>query len=440
MNRLDIQQIKTFLTEEIWRVTEDEVSRKRGILYNAIKIVTLSVREFIQGGVVNKASALTYSTLLASIPILAILFAIARGFGFSNLLEDQFRSGLEGQVMTAETILSFIDSYLNHHAKSGIFIGVGLIMLFYTVLLLTYNMERTFNSIWQVKKPRSLYRKMTDYFSMLLLLPLLILLSSGISIFMSTFMKNMQEFTLLAPLVKFLVRLTPFLLTWGMFTALYIFMPNTKVKFKYAVFPGILAGSAFQAFQYIYIGSQIWVSRYNAIYGSFAAIPMFLLWTQISWSICLYGAQLCYVAQNLRNFSFSKETENISRRYHDFLCILIMSLICKRFQTNKTPYTAETLSDEHKIPIRLTTTILYELQDLHLIHATPIENEDKEMGYLPAIDINQMNVGMLLNRLDETGSEAFKIDRSRYNATWEALTKAREDFYENTAKILLKDL
>lgn len=439
MNKLDINQIKTFLMDDIWRVTDDEVSKKKGMIYNAIKIATLSVREFTQGRVVNKASALTYNTLLAIIPILAILFAIARGFGFANLLEDQFRSGLEGQALTAETILSFIDSYLSH-AKSGIFIGVGLIMLFYTVLLLTYNMERTFNSIWQVKKQRSLYRKITDYFSMLLLLPLLILLSSGISIFMSTFIKNMEEFALLAPLVKFLVRLTPFVLTWGMFTALYIFMPNTKVKLKYAIFPGILAGTSFQAFQYLYIGSQIWVSRYNAIYGSFAAIPMFLLWTQISWSICLYGAQLCYVAQNLRNFSFSKETENISRRYHDFLCILIMSLICKRFQTDLPPYTAESLSDEHKIPIRLTTTILYELQDLHMIHETPMEDEDEEMGYLPAVDINRMNVGMLLNRLDEAGSEAFKIDRSRYNAPWEALTKAREDYYESTEKVLLKDL
>lgn len=438
MNKLDINQIKTFLLTDIWRVTDDEVSKKRGMLYNAIKIATLSVREFIQGRVVNKASALTYNTLLAIIPILAILFAIARGFGFANLLEDQFRSGLEGQAITAETILSFIDSYLSH-TKSGIFIGVGLIMLFYTVLLLTYNIESTFNSIWQVKKQRNLYRKITDYFSMLLLLPLLILLSSGISIFMSTFLKNIEEFTLLAPIIKFLVRLTPFVLTWSMFTALYIFMPNTKVKFKYAIFPGILAGSAFQAFQYLYIGSQIWVAGYNAIYGSFAAIPMFLLWTQISWSICLYGAQLCYVAQNLRNFSFSKETENISRRYHDFLCILIMSLICKRFQTDTVPYTAETLSDEHKIPIRLTTTILYELQDLHLIHET-LENEDEEIGYLPAIDINRMNVGMLLNRLDEAGSEAFKIDLSKYNTHWDALTKAKEDYYENTEKVLLKDL
>ena len=438
MNKLDINQIKAFLLEDIWRVTDDEVSKKRGMIYNAIKIVTLSIKEFTERRIVNKASALTYNTLLAIIPILAILFAIARGFGFANLLEDQFRSGLEGQALTAETILSFIDSYLSH-AKSGIFIGVGLIMLFYTVLLLTYNMERTFNSIWQVKKPRSLYRKMTDYFSMLLLLPLLILLSSGISIFMSTFLKNIEEFALLAPIVKFLVRLTPFVLTWGMFTALYIFMPNTKVKIKYAILPGILAGSAFQAFQYLYIGSQIWVSRYNAIYGSFAAIPMFLLWTQISWSICLYGAQLCYVAQNLRNFSFSKETENISRRYHDYLCILIMSLICKRFQTDQPPYTAESLSDEHKIPIRLTTTILYELQDLHMIYETPTE-DDEEMAYLPSVDINRMNVAMLLSRLDTAGSEAFKIDRDRYIAAWEALSKAREDYYESTGKILLKDL
>ena len=439
MNKLDINQIKTFLLEDIWRVTDDEVSKKKGMFYNAIKIVTLSIKEFTERRIVNKASALTYNTLLAIIPILAILFAIARGFGFANLLEDHFRSGMEGQAFTAETILSFIDSYLSH-AKSGIFIGVGLIMLFYTVLLLTYNMERTFNSIWQVKKPRSLYRKMTDYFSMLLLLPLLILLSIGISIFMSTFLKNFEEFTLLAPIVKFLVRLTPFILTWGMFTALYIFMPNTKVKFKFAILPGILAGTAFQFFQYIYIGSQIWVSRYNAIYGSFAAIPMFLLWTQISWSICLYGAQLCYVAQNLRNFSFSKETENISRRYHDYLCILIMSLICKRFQTDNPPYTAESLSDEHKIPIRLTTTILYELQDLHMIHETPVEDDDEEMAYLPAVDINQMNVAMLLRRLDKDGSEAFKIDRERYHAPWEALTQAREDYYESTGKILLKDL
>lgn len=440
MNKAKLKGLQSFLKDDIWRVTEDEVSKSRGILYNAIKIATLSVREFTQGRVINKASALTYSTLLSIIPILAILFAIARGFGFSNLLESQFRGGMmEGRSAAAETILNLIDSYLVH-AKSGVFIGIGLIMLFWTIINLTYNIERTFNYIWQVKKPRTLYRKMTDYFSIFLLLPLLIVLSSGLTIFMTTIMKSMEDFVLLAPIMKFFVGLIPFVLTWCMFIGLYVFMPNTKVKIKYAIIPGIIAGTAFQAFQYLYIGSQIWVSRYNAIYGSFAAIPMFLLWAQISWSICLYGAELCYVAQNLKNYSFSKETANISRRYHDFLCILIMSLICKRFETEEPPYTAETLSDEHKIPIRLTKNILYELQDMRMIYETPDESDDESTAYLPSVDINRMNVAMLLNRLDVAGSEAFKIDRERYSVPWEALGKAREEYYQSTSKILLKDL
>ena len=156
--------------------------------------------------------------------------------------------------------------------------------------------------------------------------------------------------------------------------------------------------------------------------------------------ICLYGAELCYVAQNLRNYSFSKETANISRRYHDFLCILIMSLICKRFETEETPYTAETLSDEHKIPIRLTKKILYELQDMHMVYETSMDGDDESIGYLPSVDINRMNVAMLLNRLDIAGTEAFKIDRERYSGPWEALTNAREEYYKSTSKILLKDL
>lgn len=273
MNKEKLKGLQSFLKDDIWRVTEDEVSKSRGILYNAIKIATLSVREFTQGRILNKASALTYSTLLSIIPILAILFAIARGFGFSNLLETQFRSGLEGQSAAAETILGLIDSYLVH-AKSGIFIGVGLVMLFWTILSLTYNIERTFNYIWQVKKPRTLYRKMTDYFSILLLLPLLIVLSSGLTIFMSTMVKNMEDFVLLAPLMKFLVRLIPFILTWAMFTGLFVFMPNTKVKLKYAIIPGIIAGTAFQAFFNTCISAVRY--GYQGTMQSMVASPPFL--------------------------------------------------------------------------------------------------------------------------------------------------------------------
>jgi len=216
-----------FITYDIWRITENEVNNTTFALYNIIKTITLSVRRFTEDRISNKASALTYSTLLSIVPILAILFAVARGFGFDGLMEDQVRKGFEGQDVAANAILKFVDSYLVQ-TKSGVFIGVGLVLLLWSVVNLTENIEGTFNQIWMVKKPRSLYRKITDYFSMFLLLPILIVVSGGLSIFMTTMLKELDYFMLLTPVLKFLVRLIPFVLTWFMFTALYIFIPNTR--------------------------------------------------------------------------------------------------------------------------------------------------------------------------------------------------------------------
>lgn len=429
-----------FLTYDIWRITEDEVTRTTFSVYNIIKTIYLCINRFTKDRIVNKASALTYSTLLAIVPILAIVFAIARGFGFDNLMENQIISGFGGPTETTTVILQFVNSYLSQ-TKSGIFIGVGLVMLLWSVLNLINNMEITFNRIWQVKKARSMYRKITDYFSMLLLIPILLVLSGGISIFMSTMLKNVEDFTLLAPIGKFLVRLIPFALTWFMFTGLYVFMPNTKVKLKHALISGILAGTAHQVFQFLYISSQLWVSRYNAIYGSFAALPMFLLWLQISWTICLFGAELTYAGQNIRNFSFDKDTRNISRRYRDFISILIMSLIAKRFEKNDSPYTAEEISEECQIPIRLTQKALYELQEINLLHEVVTDEKSEDIAYQPSMDINKLNVALLLDRLDTHGSEDFKIDKdNEFSAQWKALLQAREEYYENASKVLLKDL
>ena len=429
-----------FLTYDIWRITEDEVTKTTFSLYNIIKTIYLCINRFTKDRLVNKASALTYSTLLAIVPILAIVFAIARGFGFDNLMESQIVKGFGGPSETTEVIFQFVNSYLSQ-TKSGIFIGIGLIMLLWTVLNLINNMEITFNRIWQVKKARSMYRKITDYFSMFLLMPILIVVSGGLSIFVGTMLKSMADFVLLAPILKFLIRLIPFVLTWLMFTGLYIFMPNTKVKFKHALISGILAGSAYQAFQFLYISSQLWVSKYNAIYGSFAALPMFLLWLQISWTICLFGAELTYAGQNIRNFSFDRDTQNISRRYRDFISILIMSLIAKRFENNETPYTAEEISEEHRIPIRLTNQILYQLQEIHLIHEVVTDQKSEDIAYQPSIDINQLNVALLLDRLDTYGSEDFKVDKDEeFSEQWKVLLDSREEYYKKASKVLLKDL
>lgn len=429
-----------FVTYDIWRITENEVTKRKYSLYTIIKTIYLCIHRFTTDRLADKASALTYSTLLAIVPILAILFAIARGFGFSSLMEHQLRSGFGGSPETTETILSFVDSYLSQ-TKGGIFIGIGLVMLLWTVINLVSSIEITFNRIWQVKKERSMYRKITDYFSMLLLMPILIVISGGLSLFMSTMLKEMEDFVLLGPMLKFLIQLIPFVLTWLMFTGLYAYMPNTKVKLKHALISGVLAGTAYQAFQFLYISSQLSVSRYNAIYGSFAALPLFLLWLQISWTICLFGAQLTYAGQNIRNFSFDKDTQNISRRYRDFISILIMSLIAKRFEQNATPYTAELISEENHIPIRLTNQTLYRLQEIDLIHEVVTDEKSTDIAYQPSMDINQLNVAVVLDRLDSYGSENFKIDREEeFSEEWRVLVESREEYYKKASKVLLKDL
>ena len=421
MPKLQIDKWKKFFQKELWIADEEKYPPIIRSIIKAIRIIILSTEQFNSNRIVVRASALTYSTLLSIIPILAILFAIARGFGFDSILEGLFRDNMSSHQ--AELVITWINSYLQH-AKSGVFIGVGVVMLLWTILILTDNIERSFNMIWQVKRPRTVFRKITDYFSMILLLPLLIVFSSGLSIFMTTFMKEMESFALLAPIMKFFIQLLPYAIIWAMFIGLFIFIPNTKVKLSHAIMPGIVAGSAFQLFQYIYINSQIWVSNYNAIYGSFAAIPMFLLWTQISWSICLFGAEMNYVSQNLESFKYGKESKNISRRYHDFFCTIILSKICKRFDKGEDPYTAEEISKENKIPIRLTKDILYELQDLQLIYEGVKEKEkSEEICYLPGMATNKLTLGIMLSKLDSKGFEDFNIDKRQYSSAWDAMER-----------------
>lgn len=258
----------------------------------------------------TQASALTYSTLLAIVPILAVVFAIARGFGYNKYIEMWFRELLASQPQVADVIVSFVNSYLIH-TRSGIFLGVGLIFMLYTVLMLVNNVEETFNQIWQVNNSRPIIRSFVNYLAMFFLLPIIIVISTGFSIFMETVADKMDDIVILEPIVRKLFSFFPYMLMSLIFVVIYVYLPNTKVRFSCAIIPGILAGIAMHLLQIAYINSQVWVTGYNAIYGSFAALPLFMLWLQISWTICLFGAQLTYTNQNLNRFGFNLEPIDI---------------------------------------------------------------------------------------------------------------------------------
>lgn len=435
-----INKLRKFITEDIWCIPDIELTKARKRFYISIKTLYLCIDHFIEDRLIVKASALTYSTLLAIVPLLAIIFAIARGFGFDHIIQEQLRTNLVGQGETANYIIQFVNKYLIQ-TKNGVFIGVGLILLLWTVINLSSNIERTFNQIWQVKKGRSLYRKITDYFSMFLLLPIILVVSSGLTIFTATKLHSMESYEVLIPFVRFLISLVPFLFTCCIFIGLYVFMPNTKVKMKYAIVPGILAGIAFQWLQFLYVDSQIAVSKYNAIYGSFAALPLFLFWMQISWTITLFGTQLSYASQNIANFSFDKNTRNISRRYYDFSCILVMSFIAKQFEKGDKPYTAEELSHQNQMPIRLTKKILNDLQDIHLIHEEITDEKSEEISYQPSIDISKLTIGVILYKINTRGSENFKIDeKHEFYKQWTLLRSYDKLLYDKMNQVLVKDL
>ena len=260
---------------DIWSIGKGDVSKMRFLFYSILKKLLLAIEFTTTKRITSAAAALTYSTLLAIVPIFAVVFGIARGFGYNKYIEEWFRESFSSQPQVSEIIIGFVNSYLVH-TKSGLFLGIGLLFMLFTVIMLISNIERTFNDIWQAKKPRSMFRTITDYTSMLLLMPVVIVITSGISIFFATIFKQIEDTMVIGSLAQFFLQLLPYVLMSGVFIALYLFMPNTKVKLSCALVPGILAGVAMQGLQLFYIHSQIWVSSYNAIYGSFAALPLFM--------------------------------------------------------------------------------------------------------------------------------------------------------------------
>ena len=435
-----IDAIIQFFQTDIWRINQDDVSPLKFLFLEIAKKLVLAVRFFTTKRVMQKASALTYSTLLAIVPITAVVFAIARGFGYNKYIEVWFRDAFESQPQVAEVIIGFVNSYLVH-TKSGVFLGIGLIFMLYTVFMLVSNVEDSFNEIWQVKKPRSIFRTFTDYIAMFFLFPIIIVLTSGISIFMATIADSMPDFLLLGPAMRFLIDLLPYVLMSGMFIALYIFMPNTHVKPINAVVPGILAGFAMQGLQIFYIHSQMFLSSYNAIYGSFAALPLFMLWLQISWTICLFGAELSYTNQNLDYYDYDANTGEISHRYQILLNALLLSRICKRFANGQKPLTALELSKQTTIPIRIVNDLLFEQMQAGLIIEITADEKGETSCFMPAEDIKNLTLGAMIDRMESFGQWKIDLDVSKlFSEQWGKAMELRSIYLRETRQILVQDL
>lgn len=421
-----------YFSEGVWNDTRENW------YVNLIKTINLSIRSFMNADLQTRASSLTYNTLLAVVPAMALLFAIGRGFGFQNILQNQLFDYFPSQTQAIETALVFVDSYLNQ-ASQGVFVGVGIVFLLWTLVSLLGNVENSFNVIWGAKKGRSLMRKFTDYTAIFFILPVLMICSSGISILMSSTIQDSGVLSMLSPLVSTILDIAPYVLTWLFFAAAYKLIPNAKVKFRYAMLAGFIAGTSFQILQELFVSGQIYVSKYNAIYGSFAFLPLLLIWLQLVWMICLAGAVLCYSSQNIFQFNFANNINSISADYRRKISIATASVIVKRFEQRETPLSVLDFATYFNMPSRLTTDILDEMVDVGLL--SQVVRADDTFGYQPAVDTRQFTLGLLMKSLDDRGNAGFIPGFDQRFASAIAMSdKALEDAYKMADEVLVADL
>ncbi len=288
-------ELWNFLSSGLWS------DPRRTWWLNTLRTANLSVKSFLNRDIQTQACAMTFRTMLAIVPALALLLAIGRGFGMQGVLQDELFRLFPAQHTAISYAMNFVESYLNQTSE-GVFLGVGIAVLLWTLISLLSNVEDSFNLIWGVKTGRSIWRKATDYTALLLILPVLMLCASGISLMLSSTLRAIFDFEFMTPVISLILEGTQILMTILFFTAAYMLIPNTKVKFGNAFLSGALAGTGFLVLQWLFVTGTLYVTRYNAIYGSFAFIPLLLIWIQLVWVICLAGAVICYSSQNVFAF------------------------------------------------------------------------------------------------------------------------------------------
>jgi membrane protein len=400
-----------FLRGDIWRIREKDLPRRKSILLRSLRVIVLSIRGVSSDRVGLRASALTFYSLLSIVPVAAMVFGIAKGFGFERALERLLLNSLEGQEEVVRRIVDFAHALLED-VKGGFIAGLGLLILFYTIIKILSNIENALNDIWGIKKPRSLSRKITDYLSVMLIGPVLFFMSSTMTVFISSSVQQVLEGTsalkVVSPGIFFLLQVLPYMSLWILFSFVYIFIPNTKIKWSSGILGGIIAGSLYHLFQFFYISLQIGVAKYNAIYGGFAALPLFFIWMQTGWLIVLFGAEIAFAHQNVETYEFEQECLTVSHAFKRLVSLRILHLMIRAFAAGKKPCTARQIAHELEIPIRLVNEILYELTASGLAIEVKAD-EGKETAYEPARDPEAMTIKNVVDTLEQHGSDDIPV-------------------------------
>ena len=402
-------KITEFFTRKVWEIDTSPLGRFKTFLITTVRLIYVAVREFTEGHLTLRAMSLVYTTLLSIVPVLAISFSVLKAFGVHNEVVEPFLLkflaplGDKGQEIT-EKIIGFVDNM-----KVGVLGSLGIGMLLYTVVSVIQKVEKAFNDIWRIKKPRSFARRFSDYISILIVGPVLMFSAIGLT---ASFMSNavVQKIVSIEPLgtlFYFAVEKSPYILVCAAFTFLYIFIPNTKVKFKSALVGGVMAGIMWQAASWAFASFVVTSTKYSAIYSGFAILLMFMIWLYVNWLILLVGAQISFYKQYPYLLSVKRGVYDLSHRLKEKLVLMIMYHIGYNHYHNRSPWTLNALADLLQLPVDAISRILTNLER----HSLIVETGDDPPAFLPAKDIETITLYELLNTVRVAEDDAAEIEK-----------------------------
>ncbi len=367
---------KLFL-EDIWEYGRNDLSKTHYSLLGILRIIVMAVHGFRESKCRLWASALTYFSIFALVPITALAFGIAKGFGLDIRLKKELCEKFVDFQYQLDYVFEYSDRLLEK-TKGGMIAGIGVVLLFWAVIKMLGNIEAAFNSIWGVKSHRSLFRKFSDYLSIALICPILILAASSVTTFVQAYLSQVSAKLLPEMLsgtfIDFTARMLPFVILWLLFPFLYSFMPNTKVRWRAAIVAGVLTGTAFQLLQQSYLALQFFLSGYNTIYGSFSAVPLFLIWLQLSWLLVLFGAEISCAIQTASDHEFEPLAQELCPMARTRLMLAVSVTMARFFRDSHAGLREEELAKMTNIPIRLIRDAIYRLEEARvIIRSQPLE-------------------------------------------------------------------
>ncbi|MCP4579649.1 MAG: YihY family inner membrane protein [Deltaproteobacteria bacterium] len=394
-----------FFGEDLWRIRLDAIPWWKTLYIRPLRIVLLGFRAFNEDQCMFRASALTFYSLLSIVPVLAMAFGIAKGFGFQETLERQLHESFYGHEEVIDNVTVFANSMLES-TKGGLIAGVGVLILFWTVIRVLGNVESAFNHILNFPKARSMGRKVSDYMATMFICTILLVLSSTLTVVIKSQVTTaVQSFSILgsvSPAIFFLMKLLPYCAIWLLFTFLYMFLPNGKISLKFGLPAAIAAGTFFQLFQWAYLSFQIGVTKYNAIYGSFAALPLFLVWLQISWLIVLFGAELLFSIKHEKDYEFAPVFSEISYRLKMTIMLQVVHFLVKRFCQGTPPVTSAQIVEALKVPKSLLKQILMETRAAGIVSEI-CPDKGGARAYQPASDVDLFTVKYVIDKVEQRG-------------------------------------